>query len=297
VIRYADDFVDTGDSKEWLEDVLKPRVIDFLAERGLRLSEEKTHITHISEGFDFLGWNIRKYPNGKLLIKPSEKSIKSLAEKTGEIIRNNRQTKTANLLKQLNPVIRGWVNYHKHVVAKKVFQRVDTFIFKQLWHWAKRRHPRKTSRWVKENYFKTVGRNQWVFTGIDDHGNPIRLFKAGLVPITRHVKIQGKANPYDPEWENYFEQRYLQRWKTQKKGKSKLRSLWKQQGGNCPMCSQRFNGETSIHTHHIVERCKGGGDHLENLVLLHPNCHRQVHHLMKLGADMLFLSAHLTAGS
>jgi RNA-directed DNA polymerase len=132
VIRYADDFIITGDSKEWLEDVVKPRVIRFLSERGLRLSEEKTHITHISEGFDFLGWNVRKYPNGKLLIKPSTKSIKTLAEKTGEIIRNNRQTKTANLLKQLNPIIRGWVNYHKHAVAKKVFQRVDTFIFKQL---------------------------------------------------------------------------------------------------------------------------------------------------------------------
>ncbi|CAK0780194.1 5-methylcytosine-specific restriction enzyme A [Gammaproteobacteria bacterium] len=141
-----------------------------------------------------------------------------------------------------------------------------------------------------------MGNNNWVLTGIDDKGNPIHLFKASLVPVTRYVKIQGKANPYDPAWENYFEQRYLQKWKSRKWGRSKLRNLWRQQGGNCPVCGQRFNGETSIHTHHIVERCKGGGDNLENLVLLHPNCHRQVHHLMKLGADMRFLSAHLTAG-
>jgi RNA-directed DNA polymerase len=296
VVRYADDFIITGDSKEWLEQVAKPRVIRFLVERGLRLSEEKTHITHVTKGFDFLGWNIRKYPNGKLLIKPSESSIKTLAEKTGEILRNNRQAKTTNLLKQLNPIIRGWAHYHKHAVAKLVFQRVDTFIFKQLWHWAKRRHPRKPSHWVKDQYFKTVGGNHWVFTGVDDQGDPIRLFKADLVPVTRHVKIQGEANPYDPDWENYFEQRYLQKWKCRKWGKTKLRSIWKQQGGFCPMCSQGFNGDTSIHTHHIIERCKGGDDNLDNLVLLHPNCHRQVHHLMKLGANMQFVFAHLTAG-
>jgi RNA-directed DNA polymerase len=126
--------------------------------------------------------------------------------------------------------------------------------------------------------------------------HPIRLFKADLVPVTRHVKIQGEANPYDPDWENYFEQRYLQKWKCRKWGKTKLRSIWKQQGGFCPMCSQGFNGDTSIHTHHIIERCKGGDDNLDNLVLLHPNCHRQVHHLMKLGANMQFVFAHLTAG-
>ena len=301
VIRYADDFIITGDSKEWLENEVKPRVIQHLAERGLRLSEEKTHITHINEGFDFLGWHFRKYPNGthragKLLTKPSEKSIHALAEKTGEIIRRNRQAKTANLLKKLNPMIRGWANYHKHAVAKRVFSRVDTFIFKQIWQWARRRHPRKIPHWVREHYFKTMGKNHWVLTGVDDQGNPIHLAKTIYVPVTRYVKIYGKANPYDPEWENYFEERYFNKWKSTERGKSKLRKLWKQQGRKCPMCSQRFNGESSIHTHHIVERCKGGGDNLENLVLLHPNCHRQAHHLMKLGVDMKFLSAHLTAG-
>jgi RNA-directed DNA polymerase len=132
VVRFADDFIITANSKEWLQEVAKPRVIRFLAERGLKLSEEKTHITQVTKGFDFLGWQIKKYPNGKLLIKPSEASIQSLTQKTGEIIRNNRQAKSVNLLKQLNPLIRGWANYHRHAVAKKVFQRVDTSIFKQV---------------------------------------------------------------------------------------------------------------------------------------------------------------------
>ncbi|MCK5355482.1 MAG: group II intron reverse transcriptase/maturase, partial [Methyloprofundus sp.] len=293
VIRYADDFIITGDSKEWLEDVVKPRVIQFLSIRGLRLSEEKTHITHISKGFDFLGWHIRKYPDGKLLIKPSKKSIDALLEKTGDIMRENRQAKTANLIAMLNPLIRGWANYHKHAIAKRIFQKADHLIFKQLWYWAKRRHPRKSRKWIRAKYFKTVGNNHWVFTGVDDKGNLKHLFKAGLVPVTRHIKIKAEANPYDPEWDDYFEVRYTRKWFSSKWGRSKLRRIWRQQKGLCPMCRQGFKGETSIHVHHIIERCQGGGDGLNNLVMLHPNCHRQVHYLMKLGADTRFVSAHL----
>ena len=296
VIRYADDFVITGATKEHLETVVKPRVIAFLAERGLRLSEEKTRITHINEGFDFLGWHVRKY-NDKLLIKPSKQSVKALAEKTGEIFRANRQATPANLLKQLNPAIRGWANYHKHAVSKAVFYSVDTFIFQQLWHWARRRHPRKPPHWVRRKYFTTEGNRNWVFKAVDDKGNLIRLYKAFLTPVTRHIKIQGKANPFDPAWESYFEQRYMKKWQSSKWGKSKLRTLWRRQNGYCPVCGQGFKGDTAIHAHHLIERCKGGSDNLDNLVLLHPNCHRQVHHLMKLGADMSFLSATSTAGS
>ena len=297
VIRYADDYIITGDSKEWLEEVVKPRIVQFLASRGLTLSDEKTHITHVTKGFDFLGWNVRKYPCGKLLIKPSNKSVKTLLEKTGNIMRNNRQAKTVNLIKMLNPVIRGWANYHRHAVAKQIFQKGDHLIFKQIWQWAKRRHPKKTSAWIKAKYFMTVKHNHWVFTGLNDKGNLVHLFKAGLVPVTRHVKIKAEANPFDPEWESYFETRYTRKWFCSKWGRSKLRRLWRQQNGLCPVCQQKFKGETSIHVHHIVARCMGGGDSLDNLVMLHPNCHRQIHSLMKLGADTGFVSAHLTAGS
>jgi len=289
-------FATEPDSKEWLEEVVKPRITQFLKIRGLRLSEEKTHITHITEGFDFLGWNFRKYPSGKLLTKPSDKSVKAVLEKTREIIGNNRQVKTVNLIEMLNPVIRGWANYHKHAVVKRIFGKIDSIIFGQLWHWAKRRHPKKSARWVRSK-FQTVGNDHWVFTGIDDKGNPIRLFSASLVPVTRHIKVKVLANPYDPEWDEYFEIRYTHRWFCSKWGRTKLRKIWRQQGGLCPVCKQGFNGETSIHVHHIVERCNGGDDSLTNLVMLHPNCHRQIHHLMKLGADTSFISVHLTAGS
>ena len=120
MVRYADDFIITGNSKEWLKNEVKPAVVEFLAERGLVLSPEKTKITHISEGFDFLGWNIRKY-NGKLLMKPSKANVKAHLDKIREIIKGNKTAKQANLIRLLNPVLRGWANYHRHIVAKKTF--------------------------------------------------------------------------------------------------------------------------------------------------------------------------------
>jgi RNA-directed DNA polymerase len=157
MVRYADDFIITGNSKEWLEHEVKPVVVEFLAERGLVLSPQKTKITHIKEGFDFLGWNIRKY-NGKLLMKPSKANVKAHLDKIREIIKVNKTAKQANLIRLLNPVLRGWANYHSHVVAKKTFARVDGNVWSMLWRWAARRHPNKGARWVKERYFKTRAR-------------------------------------------------------------------------------------------------------------------------------------------
>jgi RNA-directed DNA polymerase len=155
MVRYADNFVITGHSKEWLEQEVKPVVVEFLAARGLVLSPEKTRITHIREGFDFLGWNFRKY-NGKMLMKPSKANVKAHLDKIREVINSNKAAKQANLIRLLNPVLRGWANYHSHVVAKETFARVDARVWSMLWRWAVRRHPNKGARWVKEKYFKTL---------------------------------------------------------------------------------------------------------------------------------------------
>jgi RNA-directed DNA polymerase len=204
MVRYADDFIITGHSKEWLENEVKSVVAEFLAERGLALSSEKTKITHITEGFDFLGWNIRKY-NGKLLIKPSKASITAHCAKIREIIKTNKTAKQVNLIKQLNPLLRGWANYHRHMVAKKVFARIDHYKWSMLWQWAKRRHPNKGARWIKEKYFKIHGTRKWVFATTEGNGQrgSILLTMADT-PIIRHIKIQSTANPYDPKWETYF---------------------------------------------------------------------------------------------
>src|SRR5437763_3344887 len=165
-VRYADDFLVTGRTKELLEQEVKPLIEKFLRERGLQLSPEKTLITHIEDGFDFLGQNVRKYKTGKrhkLLIKPSKKNVAAFLEKVRDIVKANKPLPAAKLIAKLNPIIRGWANYHRHVVSKKVFSSVDEMIYQTLKRWINRRHPRKTEAWKAKKYFKTYGGDNWVF--------------------------------------------------------------------------------------------------------------------------------------
>lgn len=203
VIRYADDFVITGKSKELLEGTILPLVEQFLLERGLRLSPEKTVITHIDKGFRFLGFNLRKY-QGKLLIKPSRENLKAVCEKLRERVRIHQAMETEILLKNINPIIRGWAAYYQHVVSYRTYQKLDTAVWEMLWRWARKRHPTKSLGWVKRRYFVTKGQRSWVFT---DGRNT--LWKAAGIAIKRYVKVCRDANPYDPTWWPYFERRKL----------------------------------------------------------------------------------------
>ncbi|MNB93681.1 Group II intron, maturase-specific domain [compost metagenome] len=208
-VRYADDFVVTGVSKETLEHNVLPAVRQFMAIRGLELSEEKTKITHIAEGFDFLGQNVRKYQD-KLLIKPANKSVKALLDKVREIVKSNKSATQANLILQLNPIIRGWAMYHRHAVSKSLFSSIDAQIWRLLWTWALRRHPNKGAGWVRQRYFHTVRYQNWVFAAQTKVGGIVQrwwLFRASTIPIVRHVKIRGLANPFDPAWSSYFARR------------------------------------------------------------------------------------------
>jgi RNA-directed DNA polymerase len=272
----------TGSSKEILEQEIKPLVEKFLQPRGLEISPEKTKIVHINEGFDFLGQNIRKY-RGKLLIKPSKGNVKSFLKKVREIIKGNKTSSTANLIKLLNPVIRGWANYHRHVVASKTFNYIDSEIWRALWCWAICRHPHKNKYWIKDKYFKVIQSRRWVFAGktglFTRDGNPewITLSKASDIPIKRYVKIKAEANPFDPTWEHYFEERLNFKMRDTLQMKKRLLILWSEQAGKCPCCKQSIEEEERWHVHHILPKCKGGKDTLDNLVLVHPNCHRQIH--------------------
>ena len=280
LVRYADDFFVTSDSKEKLENEVKPLIEQFMRERDVELSSEKTLITHIDDGFDFLGQNVRKY-KGKLLIKPSKKNVSAFLTKVRTIIKENKQATAGHLILQLNPVIRGWANYHRHVVSKDTFNDVDHAIFETLWWWAKRRHPNKGKKWVKDKYFFLIEGRKWVFSGrVTGKGGVIRtiqLLRAVDTPIVRHTKIQSAANPYDPLWEMYFEQRLDLKMAADLKKKRKLLYLWKEQNGLCPVCDQKITKLTGWHNHHIVWRVYGGEDQAENRMLLHPTCHQQVH--------------------
>ena len=275
-VRYADDFIVTGISKELLEHEVRPIVEAFMAKRGLSLSPEKTVITHISEGFDFLGQNVRKY-NGKCLIKPSRKNLKTFLANVRSVLNGHKTAPAWWIVQKLNPMIRGWANYHRAVVAKETFNYVDYRIWKMLWQWCKRRHLSRCKRWIKGKYFKTVGQRHWVFQGVSPDGKVLSLLYANDTPIKRHTKIKAEANPYDPVFESYFEQRLERTWKDSMRGKRKLLMLWIRQDKRCPCCKQLITQETGWNIHHLIERHKGGADSLDNLVLLHPNCHRQVH--------------------
>lgn len=275
-VRYADDFIITGISKELLENEVKPLVDKFFKERGLSLSIEKTLITHIDRGFDFLGQNVRKY-NDKLLIKPSAKNIDTFLKGIRETVKGMKGSAQNHVIQQLNPKIRGWANYHRGIVAKKTFYRVDYEIWKLLWQWSKRRHGNRKLYWVKNRYFHTMDNRKWQFAVLDKEKAPLVLLKAGDVKIKRHIKIKADANPFDPEWECYFEARWHLRWFNQKRNTRKTATLWMEQEGNCLHCHQPMDNDWQIH--HIIYQMFGGGDQLLNLCLLHSNCHRQVHNL------------------
>src|SRR5437660_4575662 len=261
LIRYADDFIITGRSKELLEGEIQPLVEQFLQPRGLELSPAKTVITHVDKGFDFLGQNVRKYPNGKVLIKPSKKNIKTFLDGIRGKIKAALGMSAADLIRWLNPKLRGWSNYHRHVVSKRVFSRVDNAIFTSLWQWARRRHPGKYSRWLKQKYFEQHAGSNWAFFGesCDDEGKPrkVRLLLASSTPIQRHVKVKSAANPYDPAYETYFEKREGDHMAGTFRGNRTISFLWMFQRGICPVCNTKITRITGWRIHYCVPRVAG----------------------------------------
>jgi RNA-directed DNA polymerase len=212
LIRYADDFLITGSSREQLEQEVRPLVEAFLAERGLVLSPEKTIVTHVDEGFDFLGQHVRRYgvTRKKVLLRPSDHAVKTCYAGLRQVVRKRLHLDPATLIAILNPKIRGWCNYHRHASSKATFQRLDHLIFRLVWQWARRRHPKKSRTWIASRYFTTVGGDRWVFFGWE-HGRKgsrkVLLASASKTRILRHVKVRGALNAYAPEWQEYLDHR------------------------------------------------------------------------------------------
>jgi RNA-directed DNA polymerase len=179
----------TAATKENAERV-KELVRVYIAERGLQLSEEKTVINHITEGFDFLGWNFRKYHNGKLLIKPSKKSQQKFLEKIQTAIKTHKGCKQDDLIAMLNPIINGWSNYHRTSVSKRIFSKMDKELFLSLRQWACRRHSNKSKHWIEQRYWKTVGKHRWTYK------DTLALLRMNEKKIIRHIPLNLEKNPY-----------------------------------------------------------------------------------------------------
>lgn len=283
LIRYADDFVITANDKKVLENQVRPVIEAFLADRGLRLSEEKTVISKVAKGFDFLGKNIRKY-KGNLIIKPSKKNVKTFLDKIRTAVKAYQAVETIALVRKLNPMIRGWTMYHRMDNAADTFSYVDHRIWQMIWRWAIRRHRNKNKQWIKDRYFKRHRGVDWTLFAIDEDGDQLTLMRASKVAIKRHIPVKGKANPYDPKWEWYYEKRSDLIMLDKLQGRRILRYLYDRQKGICSHCHQRITSQTGWNVHHIIPKYLGGTDIMDNLVMLHPVCHQQLHH-QNLGYD------------
>ncbi len=208
LVRYADDFIITGATQAncW-KMKSDPWWSSFLRERGLTLSAEKTSLTHIAEGFDFLGRNVRKY-GGKLLIKPSKKNQHAFLEKVREIIRRNKAVEQKFLIKMLNPVIRGWTNYHRHITATQAFRKVEMVIWQRLWRWAKRRHQDRSPTGLKPSDTGTrLGRKRRTFAADSGErtpdGKPRKLCEL-VDPRDPHIGIREGQNPEANPFDSYM---------------------------------------------------------------------------------------------
>jgi len=209
-VRYADDFIVTAKTKDVLEQEVIPKINAFLKPRGVQLSEQKTRITHISEGFDFLGQTIRKYQRldgslGKIQIEPSKKSIESIKQKVKAICKSSGQLTQEQVIDRLNPALRGWANYHRHIICGNTYSQITTYLYVRLRRWGKSRHPTKSGLWIGKRYFGTARSSNWAFKEKKTGKALIRLNND--IQTYRHIKIRGNTNPYDAEWNSYFQNR------------------------------------------------------------------------------------------
>jgi RNA-directed DNA polymerase len=278
LVRYADDLAVLCPTQE---KAIEAREIlnQWLSLRGMRLSDEKTQIRHLRDGFDFLAFNIRHYsaPNSsrsgfKLLIKPSPTAVKEAKRKLKDIWRKHVGTPTIALINEMNPVIRGWSNYFRAGVSKEVFHDLDGFMYERAQRYMKRRHPMKSGWWRTEKYWgRTLGRqDRWVFQDKTRNGT---LRKFAWTKIVRHRLVPTTSSPDDPTLQDYWQHRRAK----PKVTTFRRRQLVQRQEGICPVCHQHLENGEDLHIHHVVPKKSGGKEDLANLWLVHHNCHRQLH--------------------
>ncbi|SDK17374.1 group II intron reverse transcriptase/maturase [Natronincola ferrireducens] len=283
IVRFADDFVIVCKTKEEAA-TMYGKLEPYLEKRGLTLAEDKTKITHISEGFDFLGFNLRKYKTNsgmKLLIKPSKASVKKARETIKGLFKQLRGRPVSDLITKLNPITRGIGNYWSSQVAKKIYSNMDRYIWIKVRKHLKTLHSNKSFKWIYKKYFKPdytgVSKSQWILT--DPHNHKTQLFKMSYIPIRRHVMVRYKNSPDDAGLKEYFEER--DRKEFIRDNVLSRRKLAKRSNYKCRICRESLVGEESLKINQIVTFKLGGDERYDNLELLHKSCHEQHQKLLE----------------
>ena len=280
MVRYADDAVVFCESREDAEQA-RTALAQWLKGRGLTLSEEKTKIVHLCEGFDFLGFHIRRSPapqtshtGYRLRITPSKHAVQEVRKKLRTLWCQSLGSEVGTVLNRLNPLIRGWASYFRVVAAGSTFRKLDTWMFHRALRYPKRTHPRKPWYWRKTRSWGRCNRTRqdtWVF---GDKRSGAYLLKFAWFWRIHHALVKGTASPDDPALREYWEQR--ERRKAQLLPPS-LRTLAATQHGRCLVCGASLFNDEALHIHHRQPRSQGGGSGYRNLALVHLYCHQQIH--------------------
>jgi RNA-directed DNA polymerase len=288
LVRYADDFA-VCCFTEGQADGVREQLAGWLAGRGLSINQDKTRVVHLTQGFDFLGWTFRRYPGGKLLIKPSKAAIRRHRRKLAEEMRRLRGSNARTVITRLTPVIRGWTTYHRGMVSSEVFSSLTDYMWKLTWKWARYSHQNKPASWVQARYFGSFNsfrQDRWVF---GDRATGSYLRKHSWTKIRRHVMVKGRSSPDDPDLAGYW------RYRRDKYGTpldSTTANLLARQHGCCPLCGDRLLDPGHLPAspegwqdwwHGVTQRTTGHapsapgqqpGTREATTSLIHASCHR-----------------------
>jgi len=294
LVRYADDFIIVTRTQEEAQQKTAEIRILLRETLGLELSVEKTRITPIHEGFDFLGFHIRKYRHqspcskyhaiGQLLITPQKEKVIQFLTDCSTLIRTYRGRNLSQLLLVLNPKLQGWANYYRFVVSQKTFEKISYGIFQQVYRWLCRSHSGKSRKWVLTRYLSAYDSIKKTQTF---HMNGVRLYMPGFMPIQRFRQIRSGLRVYDngAYARTYWQQRAYTN-ALLSIYSIRVEKLYKRQQGDCPLCRRSINGEqirdNDIHIHHLNPQAKRGDHQLSNLQLLHDDCHSELHRILSL---------------
>lgn len=300
LVRYADDMVVCCISQQQAEQV-KAQLADWLAPRGLVFNEDKTSIVHLEEGFDFLGFNLRRYRRGrqpgKLLIKPSQEAVKRIRRRLADEVRKMRGSNAMAVIARLNPSIRGWAAYYRGVVSSKLFSALDHYVWWLTYRWARHSHPKKSKKWLVRRYFGRFNKfrnDRWVFgsrdKAVNDRGDVACLVKFSWTPIVRHQLVAGGASPDDPDLIDYWAAR---RRKVPPPLDSYNLRLLARQDGRCPLCGEHLLApdqppqspaqwerwwlsiiRRAIAADYLTHHGQGGTPNENRTRLVHASCHR-----------------------